>query len=104
MDFPLAEAVGVTAGTLTTASFAPQVVRTFRSRSVRDISLRMYLLMSTGIALWVVYGVMIASFSVIVANAVSLMLTVSILVMKVVFSRQAARSGQCPCCGVDKSN
>ena len=79
------EALGVLAGLLTTCSFVPQVLHTYRSRSVQDISFRMYLLLCSGIFLWIVYGCLIGSFSVIAANAVSLGLTVSILIMKLRF-------------------
>jgi MtN3 and saliva related transmembrane protein len=83
----MVEMVGLTAGCMTTCSFIPQVVRTYRSRSVKDISLRMYLLMSAGVLLWVVYGAMIGSVSVMTANVVSFILTAAIVIMKIVFGR-----------------
>jgi MtN3 and saliva related transmembrane protein len=77
------EAVGALAGILTTIAFIPQVVKTWRSRSAEDISLFMFLLFSTGVALWLVYGIAIASVPVIAANAITLILALSILVLKV---------------------
>ena len=77
------EMVGGLAGTLTTIAFIPQVVKTWRSRSAEDISLFMFLLFSTGVALWFVYGIAIGSVPVIVANAITLMLALSILALKV---------------------
>jgi len=85
MDLFYVEAVGLLAGCFTTCAFVPQVIRTYRSKSVGDISLRMYALMCCGIALWVTYGVLINSVSVMVANGVSFCLTLAILVMKLIY-------------------
>jgi len=87
MRMYMAEMIGLTAGCMTTCSFIPQVVRTYRSRSVKDISLRMYLLMSAGVLLWVVYGATIDSVSVMTANVVSFILTVAMVTMKIVYGR-----------------
>lgn len=84
----MVEALGLAAGFMTTCAFIPQVVRTYRSRSVADISLRMYILLCCGILMWIAYGLMIDSVSVVAANAVSLGLTASILVMKIAFRRE----------------
>ncbi|MBN2140701.1 MAG: SemiSWEET transporter [Desulfovibrionaceae bacterium] len=77
------ETFGIVAGTLTTVSFFPQVVKTWRSKEVKDISLAMYLILTSGILLWIVYGLLIDSISVILANIVTFVLTVAILVMKI---------------------
>jgi MtN3 and saliva related transmembrane protein len=76
------EAVGLVAGALTTASFVPQVIKTWRTRSARDFSLPMLLLFTIGVALWLVYGVMIGSRPVIVPNVITLVLTAYILSVK----------------------
>ncbi len=52
MDF--VNAIGLTAGALTTAAFLPQVVKTWKTRSTKDISLGMFLVLCSGIALWLV--------------------------------------------------
>jgi len=76
------ELLGLVAGTLTTISFVPQVLKVWRSRSAADISLAMFLLFTVGVLLWGVYGVLIGSLAVIVANAVTFLLTVGIIAMK----------------------
>ena len=98
MEFDLMEILGVVAGCCTTAAFMPQVVHTWRTKSVDDISLRMYSLFTFGVFLWLVYGIAIGSFSIILANAVTLVLAFSILVMKIVYGRQssAERPGRRP--------
>lgn len=76
------EAVGLVAGALTTASFVPQVIKTWRTRSAKDFSLPMLLLFTLGVGLWLVYGVMIGSRPVIVPNVITLVLTAYILSVK----------------------
>jgi MtN3 and saliva related transmembrane protein len=81
----LSTTIGFIAATLTTVAFVPQVLRVWRSRSSRDISLRMYALFTLGVALWLVYGILIDSWPVMLANAVTLLLAGSVLVMKIRF-------------------
>lgn len=88
-----AEAVGAAAGLCSMASFTPQVVKLWRERDAKAISLRMYALTVTGFSLWTLYGVMIASWPVIGANSVCLALSAAILAMKWRFAHEArARS------------
>ena len=82
----LVSVIGTVAGTLTTAAYLPQVVKVWRSGSAGDISLQMYILMVTGSALWVTYGVMLMAWPVIIANAVSLLFTATILAFKLRYS------------------
>ena len=78
----LATVIGTVAGTLTTAAYLPQVVKVWRSRSAGDISLQMYILMVMGASLWVVYGLLLMQWPVIIANGVSLLFTAIILMFK----------------------
>lgn len=79
------EAIGILAGTLTTGAYVPQVLRTMRTRSVGDISFLMYAILAMGIGLWIVYGVLVQSVSVILANTVSLGMILAMLIMKIRF-------------------
>jgi MtN3 and saliva related transmembrane protein len=83
MALTLSDMVGFLAGICTTASFLPQVVKAWKTRSTRDISLGMYLLLVLGIGLWLVHGVQIGSGPVVAANAVTLVLVLAMLYMKV---------------------
>lgn len=74
--------IGYLAATLTTLSFLPQALHTFRTRDVRGISLGMYALFTSGVALWLVYGLLLAAWPIVLANAVTLALALAILVMK----------------------
>ena len=74
--------IGFLAGALTTAAFVPQVWKSWRTRSVDDFSMGMLLFFNLGVALWIVYGWMTAAMPVVVANVVTLALTLTLLVLK----------------------
>lgn len=74
--------IGLMAAFCTTAAYVPQVLRIWKTRSTADISLGMFALMNLGVALWIVYGVAIASMPVIVANGATLVLAGVILGLK----------------------
>ena len=74
--------VGSLAAILTTVSFVPQAWHTFRSRDVSGISLSMYSLFTLGVALWLVYGVLLVAWPIIIANTITTSLALMILVMK----------------------
>ena len=84
----LTEWIGFAAASLTTASFVPQAWLTFRTRDVRGISLGMYSVFTTGVALWLAYGLLLEAWPVVAANAVTLVLALSILVMKLRYGGQ----------------
>ena len=75
-------ALGLLAGSLTTIAFLPQVIRTWRTRSTADISLVMFLILCTGIALWLVYGLVRCDWPVIIANGFTLVMASTILFFK----------------------
>ena len=74
--------LGLLAGSLTTIAFLPQVIRTWRTRSTADISLVMFLILCTGVALWLVYGLIRGDWPVIIANGFTLVLASTILFFK----------------------
>ena len=77
-----AMALGIAAGTLTTIAFLPQVIKAWRSRSTRDVSLAMFLTLCAGIVLWLIYGILVEDIPIILANGVTLCLAGTILVLK----------------------
>lgn len=91
---PETELLGLIAGTLTTLAFLPQVIKTWKSRSAQDISLGMFLLFSAGVALWLVYGIRLGALPIIAANAITLILSLSILGMKFWFGRRGSRDSR----------
>ncbi len=81
MEF--ANTIGLLAGTLTTIAFVPQVVKIWKTQHVRDLSLGMFATFSSGVLLWLWYGIEIGATPIIVANAVTLGLSLMILVFKI---------------------
>jgi MtN3 and saliva related transmembrane protein len=81
----LTSAIGFIAASLTTIAFVPQVRKVWRTRSAKDVSLGMYSLFTLGVAMWLVYGILIHAWPVIVANVITLLLAGAVLVMKLKF-------------------
>jgi MtN3 and saliva related transmembrane protein len=88
------ELLGFAAAFCTTAAFIPQLVRVIRLRSARDISLPTFLLFSVGVFLWLLYGLYTGSRPVVASNALTLVLSVSILILKLRYDRSAMRELQ----------
>ncbi len=84
------DAIGSLAAVLTTVSFVPQAWRTWRTKDVAAISLGMYVIFTSGVALWLVYGLLLRAWPIVVANAVTLLLASAILVMRI---RYGSRRG-----------
>lgn len=74
--------IGFAAGVCTTGSLLPQVFKTLKTKNTRDISLYMYILLSLGIFLWFIYGVLLKEIPIMVSNGFSLVLAVVVLVLK----------------------
>ncbi len=83
MNTELINALGLIAGTLTTIAFVPQVLKTWRSKSAKDVSFVMMITFCLGVFLWLVYGIAIQAMPVIVANAVTLILAFLIVILKI---------------------
>jgi MtN3 and saliva related transmembrane protein len=75
--------VGYVAAALTTFSFVPQAVRTIRTKETHGISLWMYVMFNVGIGFWLVYGLVLMSWPMILANIVTLALSGTILALKI---------------------
>jgi MtN3 and saliva related transmembrane protein len=76
------DVVGYSAGLLATLAFVPQVVKTWKDRRANDISLGMYELFCAGVGLWLLYGLLIGSWPVIISNGITLVLSGAVLTMK----------------------
>jgi MtN3 and saliva related transmembrane protein len=74
--------VGYAAAILTTVSFVPQALKSWQTRDLSGVSLAMYSLFTLGVALWLVYGVMLGSWPIIAANAITLALAGVVLTLK----------------------
>ncbi len=81
----LPDLIGTIAAFFTTFSFIPQALKTFRTKDVSGISLSMYGCFTAGVALWLVYGILMMAWPIIVANAITLSLALSIFCMKLTY-------------------
>ena len=76
--------IGFLAATGTTISLLPQAIKIIKTKHAKDISLGMYLILTTGIFLWLIYGILIKDLPLIVANGISLLFSVTILILKLI--------------------
>jgi MtN3 and saliva related transmembrane protein len=74
--------VGFVAGTLTTLAYVPQVIRSWKLKETKDISLSMLVLYAVGVSLWLVYGIWMDALPIIAANGISLVLILVLLGIK----------------------
>lgn len=77
-----ANVLGFIAGTLTTIAFVPQVIKIWKSQHARDISMGTFALFSFGVLLWLLYGIQLGALPIILANGITLLLSLTILVFK----------------------
>jgi len=83
--------IGYLAGFCTTASFVPQVIRAWRTRHTDDLAWGWLIVFECGLALWLTYGIVLHDWPMILANTLTISLCSSLMVMKVRFSRPAAK-------------
>lgn len=82
MSFALHDLVGGAAAVLTTAAFLPQAIKSWTTRDLSGVSLGMYTMFTLGVLLWLIYGVILGAWPIIVANAITLALAGSVLWLK----------------------
>jgi MtN3 and saliva related transmembrane protein len=90
----MTDAIGFLAGALTTVAFVPQALKIYTTKSGKDVSARMLLIFSSGVVLWLVYGIMIGSVPMILSNVVTLILSGTIIALKIRYSRRIPRDTQ----------
>lgn len=77
--------IGFSAGTLTTLAFLPQVIKAWKTKHTKDISLITFMALTIGVFLWLIYGIFIESLPVTLANGISLILVFTMLVLKIIY-------------------
>jgi len=81
-NFDTYEIIGLLAAVLTTSAYVPQAYKTWKTKSAGNISLTMYVAMFIGIILWLIYGIHLNSLAMILANSVTAVLTIIIIIFK----------------------
>ncbi len=79
---PIFEVIGLLAAFLTTSAFIPQVFKIYKEKNADGISLTMYIILFTGVLLWFIYGFLIGSLSIIIANGITALLQLCIIIFK----------------------
>ena len=87
MYYDMVEILGLMAGACTVTSFLPQVIKVWRTKSVKDISLGMYALLIIGISLWLIYGLVVGAMSIIITNFCTLTLISFIFALKLKYGK-----------------
>ncbi|MEX2601055.1 MAG: SemiSWEET transporter [Balneolaceae bacterium] len=83
--------LGLLAATLTTCAFVPQVWKTWKSGSAKDLSLGTFSILGTGVFLWLVYGLMINDLPITLANLITFVLVITLVVLKLTFKERESR-------------
>lgn len=84
----LVDWIGLAAGMLTTIAFVPQVVKIWLTKSADDVSYLMFGIFSVGIVLWLAYGIALGAMPIILANVVTLVLSVLVIALKARYARR----------------
>jgi len=82
------EIIGLIAATLTTAAYVPQVIKTWKTKDVKSMSLSMYIVMFSGVAMWFTYGVLLNSLAIVLANIVTGGLTFTLIFLKIKYRKR----------------
>ena len=84
--------IGFTAAILTTVAFMPQLIRTWATKSADDVSIYMLILFITGVSFWIVYGWRLHAAPILIANIITLILNLSILILKLFYESKVKNS------------
>ena len=81
------EIFGYIAAVLTTAAFLPQLIKTLKTKKAEDVSLVTLIMFIVGVLCWIIYGYKISSIPILLANLITLLLNLLILISKIYFSK-----------------
>ena len=83
--------VGIIAGLMTSFSFIPQIINGFKTKSLEDLSYPMLVFLGSGLMLWLSYGLHLMNFAIILANTISVIFIITLIIMKFYFSKKTDR-------------
>ncbi len=87
METIMIEILGYISATITTIAFLPQIIKTFKTKSAKDVSVGMFVLFTTGVFLWIIYGILTNTMPVLIANAVIFCLSLTQIVLKIKYDK-----------------
>ncbi len=86
--------LGYVAGTITTASFFPQLIKIYKNKKADEISITMYSIITLGMILWMIYGIYLNSYPIIIANGISTMATLLIMTFSLMYNKGGSGKGK----------
>jgi MtN3 and saliva related transmembrane protein len=87
METIMIEILGYISATITTIAFLPQLIKTFKTKSAKDVSMGMFVLFTTGVFLWIIYGILTNTMPVLIANAVIFCLSITQIILKIKYDK-----------------
>ncbi len=84
----IAEIIGYTAGAITSLTFLPQVIKTWKEKSAKDVSLLMFIIAAANEVLWIIYGVLLNNWVIIATNVVVLTMSLCMIWLKLRYGRK----------------
>ena len=87
MEKVIIDFLGYIAATITTIAFLPQIIKTVQTKSAKDVSMGMFVLFTTGVFLWIVYGILTRTYPVLIANAVIFCLALTQIILKIKYDK-----------------
>jgi len=87
METVMIEILGYVSATLTTIAFLPQIIKTLKTKSAKDVSMGMFVLFTTGVFLWIIYGALTNSMPVLIANIVIFCLALTQIILKIKYDK-----------------
>jgi MtN3 and saliva related transmembrane protein len=83
------QVLGLAAGLFTSISMLPQLIKTLKEKKAEDVSLKMLVSLMTGVALWLVYGILRDDLPIILTNALSLLLNTTMVVLRIKYKKKS---------------
>lgn len=87
MEKIITDFLGYFAAIITTIAFLPQIIKTVKTKSAKDVSMGMFILFTTGVFLWIVYGILTKTYPVLIANAVIFCLALTQIILKIKYDK-----------------
>lgn len=94
METIIIEILGYISATLTTIAFLPQIIKTLKTKSAKDVSMGMFVLFTIGVFLWIIYGFLTNTMPVLIANAVIFCLALTQIILKIKYDKLEKTSGE----------
>jgi MtN3 and saliva related transmembrane protein len=89
MNFDIFTFLGFTAGAVTSVGFIPQLIKGYRTKKLHDVSYWMPLVLTSGMSLWLIYGILRNDIAIIVANSFGVLCNILLLIMKKLYREEA---------------